>query len=1338
MHNKRVGIGLITVSIALLLTIAIPTQDIIRDGPSPLPSVLATGTGTEGSLSEDDASGTAPLFVTIFGPKNSTYTATDLANVGDIQGDGCDDLMVGTSMDHHEYLPIDPTMPNYIISGNSERSFTSSDFERISVFNGTWSNSIWEPNIYKTLITSDVNGDGHPDVMEFIGDTLLVVFGRDSGFSDEIDQRIRIGESTVPPGAELMQHVEGIGDVNGDGYDDVMIGIGARFDGEGGMDYDPSNHPPNRWKIYYGSSDGLHDAPGWTKTLEWAPGRSYAPSGRSDFNGDGLPEPFITGWPVGPVVLTSDDGVPMNFTDIATGYMVDDFQNGTIAGTQRHAPVNLNGDRYDDMLMNFLWDSYRVQYPWGARERLYFFNGSPSGIAWPPERGWIDLSDTDLRAHDRCDLLVCDVNGDGYDDIVLLTYETISPDIVPAIFPYSGCHVNITLRLHLNKGDGFSAREDWKRTISTGGRWPTQATVGDFDGDGYDDIALGMIGNEEYVTRLDGPVEFGTPGSVVLIFGKGILDILRPVTLFGGPVLYAGYKAYDFKVNLNPYKDIGISRSATLTLDPGGADVTLSYNGTLAGNPFTIASDRGHFVSLASQTSDSEIDHLNSTAWLHFRVLFGWNWPHEDLCDAVLRLSSKDEQDAPTFLIRHLFSVEKDLDFLGGLAVSGEWQGPVGDGGWVRAGEDVVVSGPVIVYEGTKDVYPPDGTCSISIFDGELPCATVPVHAGAIVNLTFMADDAMDIEHALSLRLVDLPAGANQTYLPSFTLNVDGEPPTFRDPIPAADEWHCRRMATVVITVDDGRTSGVVSSSLEYSYSTRGPRGFGPWTSANVSTTPDGGVVYGTVEMEFAEGDGNLVRWRARDRVGNTAVSADMRVRIDTINVTFNDPEPESEDWMTSLDVICGVTIEDMDGAGIDASTVQYRASSDHLWHYRDWVDWDEGTAGDQLRIHALTKVGLRETDSNYVQWRAMDIAGNGYTTSPHYRVRVDVSPIVFIDPRPTPDEPQNRTEVTFWLTVSDGPGGSGVDLGTIRYRVITNWTDGDTDDGIASPWSPAGMAGQQGELRFSLVIHLAPGAVNAVQFGGFDVAGNGPALSAMYRITLDLSPPEFMDVYPSPSDRQTSERVRVTFTITDPSSGVDPQRVWYRYGTAGRASLGEWHRIEGSSFEGTFSSCVVIDLSKGDLNVIQLRAWDMAGNEGTSNLTTIWVNRDPSAVIRLPAKDSDYDDKERIPFSAIGSLDADGDALDYTWAVNGTMELVLHGLNASALLPAGAYNLTLTVRDEYGATATASSGFIVQVSPSPKIRSEDSSAAWRIVLVLVLIGAVMGSIAYASRRRAG
>ncbi|MEG4416058.1 hypothetical protein Q5692_35375, partial [Microcoleus sp. C2C3] len=192
-----------------------------------------------------------------------------VSSAGDVNGDGFDDLMIGA-------FGADPNGINragqsYVVFGSNSGFAAGLDLSALNGSNGFAINGIAAYDFSGRSVSSagDVNGDGFDDLIigAFGADPngiynagqSYVVFGSNSGFDASFNLSALNGSNGfaingIAAGDFSGYSVSSAGDVNGDGFDDLMIGARSA-DGNGitnaGQSYvlfgqasTPPNQPP--------------------------------------------------------------------------------------------------------------------------------------------------------------------------------------------------------------------------------------------------------------------------------------------------------------------------------------------------------------------------------------------------------------------------------------------------------------------------------------------------------------------------------------------------------------------------------------------------------------------------------------------------------------------------------------------------------------------------------------------------------------------------------------------------------------------------------------------------------------------------------------------------------------------------------------------------------------------------------------------------------------------------------------------------------------------------------------------------------------------------------------
>ncbi|MCI0537879.1 MAG: FG-GAP-like repeat-containing protein [Verrucomicrobiales bacterium] len=213
----------------------------------------------------------------------------DLASAGDVNGDGYDDFLIGAMKFTGRY-------PNggkaYLflgsLTGLKPKPAWTMEYP-LPVIPG------WHDNLFFSCglgCAGDVNGDGFDDVLigawfanhgEIAEGAAFVFHGSAQGPADQPDWYVE-GDH---PHVLLGQSVSTASDLNGDGFDDVIIGVPSAEHGQA---------DEGVALVFYGSKSGLRKQLAWTFDGDRNHGHlGELVSNAGDLNGDGVPDLLLIG-----------------------------------------------------------------------------------------------------------------------------------------------------------------------------------------------------------------------------------------------------------------------------------------------------------------------------------------------------------------------------------------------------------------------------------------------------------------------------------------------------------------------------------------------------------------------------------------------------------------------------------------------------------------------------------------------------------------------------------------------------------------------------------------------------------------------------------------------------------------------------------------------------------------------------------------------------------------------------------------------------------------------------------------------------------------------------------
>jgi Ca2+-binding RTX toxin-like protein len=565
----------------------------------------------------------------IHGQETFDEVGRSVSSAGDINGDGFDDLLIGAEGGDGPGNTRPGAGDTYVVFGHASGFPAAIELAAVAAGNGGFvihGQDVGDASGEAVSSAGDINGDGFDDLLigalvadgagnmlDKAGDSY-VVFGKASGFAAEVDlAAVAAGNGGFVIHGQNANDVSGFsvssGDINGDGFDDLIIGA------EGGDGPNNSRDHAGDTYVVFGHAGGFaaeidlaavaagnggfvihgqdaYDSSGWSV------------SSAGDVNGDGFDDIIIgavnADGPNNTRNVAGDSYVVFGHAggfaaeiDLAAvaagngGFVIHGQEALDFSGFSVSSAGDINGDGFDDLLIgaeggdgpgntrDHAGDSYVVFGHTGS------FAAEVDLAAVAAGNGGFVIHGEDAGDHSGFSVSSAgDVNGDGFDDIIIGAYNANSAgntrgragDSYVVFGHAGGFAAEIDLAsiaagtggfvIHGKDGNGTGHVQDIgdESGISV-------SSAGDINGDGFDDLLIGAeFGNGAGGTPID-------VGDSYVVFGSATIgDSVDHTT-------HLGTAGDDILVGDTAANDMVGGLGNDVLVGNGGADVLLGGAG---------------------------------------------------------------------------------------------------------------------------------------------------------------------------------------------------------------------------------------------------------------------------------------------------------------------------------------------------------------------------------------------------------------------------------------------------------------------------------------------------------------------------------------------------------------------------------------------------------------------------------------------------------------------------------------------------------------------------------------------------------------------------------------
>jgi Ca2+-binding RTX toxin-like protein len=560
----------------------------------------------------------------IHGQDANDGAGRSVSSAGDVNGDGFDDIIIGAEGGDGPGNTRAGAGDSYVVFGKASGFAAEIDLAAVAGGNGGFVIHGQDPGDasgYSVSSAGDVNGDGFDDLIigalvadgpgntrDKAGDTY-VVFGHAGGFAAEIDlAAVAAGNGGFVMHGENASDVAGFsvssaGDINGDGFADLIIGA------EGG-------DGPGNTRDHAGASYVVFGhAGGFAAEIDLA----AVAAGNGGFVIDGQDAGDSSGWSVSSAGDVNGDGFddliigavgadgPGNTRDVAGdsyvvfgkasgfapeidlaavaagngGFVIHGQDAIDFAGISVSSAGDINGDGFDDLIIG----APNGDGPGNTRDAAgdsYVVFGHAGGFAAEIDlaavaagNGGFVIHGEDAGDHSGWSVSSAgDVNGDGFDDLIIGAYSADGPGNTRSragdsyvVFGHAGGFAaeidlaavaagNGGFVIHGKDGTGTGHVQDVGDESGF-----SVSSAGDVNGDGFDDLIIGAwFGNGPGNTRLEA-------GDSYVLFGSATIgDSVDHIT-------HLGTAANDILIGDTAANDMVGGLGNDILVGNGGADV---------------------------------------------------------------------------------------------------------------------------------------------------------------------------------------------------------------------------------------------------------------------------------------------------------------------------------------------------------------------------------------------------------------------------------------------------------------------------------------------------------------------------------------------------------------------------------------------------------------------------------------------------------------------------------------------------------------------------------------------------------------------------------------------